>query len=175
MTATVTTGWAAFVWPAWTRKPGPSRLYVSAVGSAEATPPRQLAGQFGVYEREGYDRIGDVLFAIRSRCMNCPFVYRTAVKYRDGTKRFIESPEMFEPAVLTRHFTGVHTALPHDPDMHCLMILHGPGVAPGQRDIPTNIIDIAPTVAALIDVPAPADCEGNVVGSAIARPDGWPS
>lgn len=135
----------------------------------EVALPRQLASQFGVYERQGFERVGDVLFAIRRRYMNCPFVYRAAVQYRDGTERFIESPEMFEPAVLGRHFTGVHTALPHEPDMHCVMVVHGPGVAAGERDIPANIIDIAPTVAELLGVPAPKDCEGNAMRDVLAE------
>ena len=134
----------------------------------EVALPRQLASQFGVYERKGFERVGDVLFAIRRRYMNCPFVYRAAIQYRDGTERIVESPEMFEPAVLGRHFTGVHTALPHEPDMHCLLVAHGPGVAPGERDIPANIIDIAPTLAAILGVPAPRDCEGNAMSGAMA-------
>ncbi len=137
----------------------------------ELALPRQLASQLGVYERQGFERVGDVLFAIRRRYMNCPFVYRAAIQYRDGTERIIESPEMFEPAILGRHFTGVHTALPHEPDMHCLLILHGPGVAAGQRDIPANIIDIAPTLAALLGVPAPRDCEGNAMREALGPND----
>jgi len=114
---------------------------------------------------------GPGLFAIRRRYMNCPFVYRAAIQYRDGTERIIESPEMFEPAILGRHFTGVHTALPHEPDMHCLLLLHGPGVAAGQRDIPANIIDIAPPLAALLGVPAPRDCEGNAMREALGPND----
>ncbi|WP_428566963.1 MAG: alkaline phosphatase family protein [Solidesulfovibrio sp. DCME] len=133
----------------------------------ELALPRQLASQLGVYERKGFERVGDVLFAIRRRYMNCPFVYRAAVQYRDGTERIIESPELFEPAVLGRHFTGVHTALPHEPDMHCLLVLHGPGVAQAARDIPADITDIAPTLATLLGVPAPRDCEGSALREAI--------
>lgn len=133
----------------------------------ETVLPRQLATQFGVFERKGHERVGDVLFAIRRRYMSCPFVYRAKVQYRDGTERVVESPEMFEPAILTRHFTGVHTALPHEPDMHCVMVLHGPGVAAGERDIPSNIIDIAPTLADLLGIAAPRDCEGGAIRDAL--------
>ena len=135
----------------------------------EMALPRQLATQLGVYEKQGYEKVGDVLFAIRPRYMNCPFVYPAAVKYRDGTERLMENPEMFEPAKLTRTFTGVHTALPHEPEMHCIMILNGPGVAAIDRDIPANIIDIAPTVADILGVPRPKDCEGNAMAEAIAK------
>lgn len=135
----------------------------------ETVMPRKLATLYGVHERKGYPRIGDVLFAIRRRYMSCPFVYRAAVQYRDGTERMIESPEMFEPAILTRHFTGVHTALPHEPDMHCVVVMHGPGVAQGERDIPSNIIDIAPTLANILGVPSPKDAEGGVIGDAVKK------
>ncbi len=135
----------------------------------ELALPKQLASQLGVYEKQGYDKIGDVLFAIRKRYMNSPFVYPAGVKYRDGTERLIENPEMFEPATLTRTFTGVHTALPHEPEMHCIMILKGPGVAEVDRDIPMNIIDIAPTLADLLGVPPPKHCEGNAVRDAMKK------
>lgn len=133
----------------------------------ETVLPRKLASVLGVYERKGYPRVGDVLFAIRRRYMSCPFVYRAAVRYRDGTERIIESPEMFEPAILTRHFTGVHTALPNEPDMHCVVVMHGPGVKQGERDIPSDITDIAPTVAELLGVPAPRDAEGGTIRDAV--------
>ncbi|MBT4638541.1 MAG: hypothetical protein HOC09_06925 [Deltaproteobacteria bacterium] len=123
--------------------------------------PKQIAGQVGVMNGPGIDRVGDVLFAVKPRYMDSPFVYQASVKYFDGTERLIPNPEEFEPAELGKNFTGVHVALPWEPEMHATLIMSGPGVPKIERKHPANIIDIAPTVARFIDIPCPADAEGN--------------
>lgn len=119
------------------------------------------AATLGVYERQGYPRIGDVLFGLRPQYMANPFVYPVAVKYRDGTERMIPNPEGYEPAQLHRNFTGVHLALPAIPEMHAAVILGGGGVKNFHRDIPMNVTDLAPTLAKLLGWPVPKDAEGN--------------
>jgi hypothetical protein len=99
----------------------------------------------GVFQHQGYDRVGDVLFALKPAYMANPFVYPVDVQYRDGTTRRIPNPEGFEPAVLHRNFTGVHLALPSAPEMLAALILAGPGVRHLRRQ-PINVVDIAPTL-----------------------------
>lgn len=125
--------------------------------------PKQIAGQVGVLNGPGIDRVGDVLFAVKPRYMDSPFVYQAAVKYFDGTQRLIPNPEEFEPAELGKNFTGVHVALPWEPEMHASLILSGPGVPGMERKHPANIIDIVPTIASIMGIPCPKDAEGNTL------------
>jgi predicted AlkP superfamily phosphohydrolase/phosphomutase len=129
--------------------------------------PKQIAGQLGVYANQGYERVGDVLFSVKPRYMDSPFVYQSGVKYPDGTERVVPNEEMFEPAELGKNFTGVHVALPHEPEMHATLIMHGPGVANRRNRIPMSITDIAPTISRLTGIPTPGDAEGNSLDTAI--------
>ncbi|RJR53984.1 MAG: hypothetical protein C4576_00960 [Desulfobacteraceae bacterium] len=122
---------------------------------------KEEAGTLGVFEQQGYDRVGDVLFALRPQYMANPFVYPVAVKYRDGTERLIPNPEGYEPAQLHRNFTGVHLALPAIPEMHAAVILGGAGMSRIHRAIPMSVTDLAPTLARLLGWPVPRNAEGN--------------
>jgi predicted AlkP superfamily phosphohydrolase/phosphomutase len=124
---------------------------------------KQEAGTLGVFENQGYDRIGDVLFALKPQYMANPFVYPVAVKYRDGTERYIPNPEDFEPAELHRNFTGAHLSLPSLKEMHASVVLAGDDIPNMRRKNPINIIDLAPTLAYLLGTPTPKDAEGNVL------------
>ncbi len=92
-----------------------------------------------------------------------PFIYPAAVKYKDGTERFIPNPEGFEPAMLHRNFTGVHLALPAIKEMHATVILAGSNIPHLKRKNPINVIDLAPTLSYLLGTPIPKDAEGNVL------------
>ena len=122
---------------------------------------KEEAATLGVFQQQGFDRIGDVLFALRPQYMANPFIYPVAVKYRDGTERLIANPEGYEPAQLHRNFTGVHLALPAIPEMHAAVILGGAGVNTIHRQIPMNVTDLAPTLARLLGWPVPRNAEGN--------------
>ncbi|UCH19656.1 MAG: alkaline phosphatase family protein [Deltaproteobacteria bacterium] len=124
---------------------------------------KQESGTLGVFENQGYDRVGDVLFALKPQYMANPFVYPAAVKYRDGTERYIPNPEDFEPARLHRNFTGVHLSLPYFKEMHAAVVLSGKGIPIIKRKNPINIIDLAPTLAYLLGTPTPKDAEGNIL------------
>jgi predicted AlkP superfamily phosphohydrolase/phosphomutase len=124
---------------------------------------KEEAGTLGVFEQQGFDRIGDVLFGLKPQYMANPFVYPTAVRYRDGTERVIANPEGFEPAVLHRNFTGVHLCCPACREMHATVLVAGAGVKHQHRKIPMNVIDLAPTLAYLLGTPFPKDAEGNVL------------
>ena len=130
---------------------------------------KQEAGTLGVFENQGYERIGDVLFGLKPQYMANPFVYPVGVKYRDGTERMIPNPEGFEPAKLHRNFTGVHLALPAIKEMHAAVVLAGSGVPQVKRKNPINVIDLAPTLAYLIGAPIPKDAEGNILKEMVNR------
>lgn len=124
---------------------------------------KEESGTLGIFEGPGYDRVGDVIYAWKPGYMSHPFIYRTAVKYRDGSKRVIPNPELYEPAVLCGNFTGVHLALPSLHDMHALLILAGPGVEKYERKYAAKIIDVAPIISKLLDMDVPSAAEGGIL------------
>lgn len=125
--------------------------------------PKQEAGILGVLPNQGFERIGDVLFAFKPGYVANPFVYQATINYPDGTQRTIPSPEDYEPAVLGRHFTGIHLTSPAIEAMHAFMLLAGPGVRQQERKQPVNVADIAPTLAYILGTPVPKDAEGDVL------------
>lgn len=127
------------------------------------------AGTLGIQEGPGYDRIGDVVYAWKPGYMSHPFIYRTEVKYRDGSTRVIANPELYEPAALCKNFTGVHLALPSLHDMHAVLVMAGPGVPKYERKYPAKIIDIAPTLSKIMDMDVPKEAEGGVLFDILDR------
>ncbi len=130
---------------------------------------KEEAGTLGIYEGPGYDRVGDVVYAWKPGYMSHPFIYRSAIKYRDGSERIIANPELYEPAVLCGNFTGVHLALPSLHDMHAVMIMAGAGATRYERKFAAKIIDVAPTVSKLMGIDVPKDAEGGVLYDVIDR------
>lgn len=51
--------------------------------------------------------------------------------------------------------------IPEDMNIPC--ILYGPGIAPGAMDDPVSLLDFAPTIAHLLNVPPDPDWEGHVL------------
>ncbi|HEX6440330.1 MAG TPA: alkaline phosphatase family protein [Candidatus Binatia bacterium] len=58
---------------------------------------------------------------------------------------------------------GSHGANPEQSSMRTIMLFHGPGIAVGQRLQGVRILDFAPTLAALLDFPAPKNSGGRVL------------
>ncbi|MDR5698085.1 MAG: alkaline phosphatase family protein [Armatimonadota bacterium] len=116
----------------------------------------------GIHRGAGFDRIGDVLYAWKPGYMANPYVYRAGVKYFDGTERVTVNRELFEASRLLHNFTGAHLTLPTVPEMHAAAILAGPGVRCARPDNPMELIDLAPTLAALLGIPIPRHAEGRV-------------
>lgn len=127
------------------------------------------AGTLGIYNGKGYDRIGDVVYAWKPGYMSHPFIYRAAIKYRDGTERISRNAELYEPAVLCGNFTGVHLALPSLHDMHAMLVMAGPGVSKYERQLPARIIDVAPTLSKILGSRIPADAEGGILYDIVDR------
>ena len=58
---------------------------------------------------------------------------------------------------------GVHGYWPERRKMHAIFYLMGPGVVRGHETHPIRHIDIAPTLAHLLGLPAPAQSQGRVI------------
>ena len=58
---------------------------------------------------------------------------------------------------------GSHGASPEQSSMRTVMLFHGPGIAAGRRLQNVRIIDFAPTLSALLDIPAPKNSSGRVL------------
>jgi predicted AlkP superfamily phosphohydrolase/phosphomutase len=66
--------------------------------------------------------------------------------------------------------SGGHGFWPDDRLMQAIFYLAGPGVRRGAKVPPIRHIDIAPTLAHLLGIPAPAQAEGRVVTEALEEP-----
>jgi predicted AlkP superfamily phosphohydrolase/phosphomutase len=65
---------------------------------------------------------------------------------------------------------GSHGANPAQTAMHTLMVFNGPGIRPGHKLRNVRIIDFAPTLAWLLNLPKPKDATGRVLFEMIAEP-----
>jgi predicted AlkP superfamily phosphohydrolase/phosphomutase len=65
---------------------------------------------------------------------------------------------------------GNHGASPARTAMRTLMVFNGPGIRPGQKLKNVRIIDFAPTLAWLLDLPKPKDATGRVLFEMLAEP-----
>ena len=152
---------------------------------------KKEAARLGIYEGPGFDRVGDVLYAWNPGYMSHPFIYRSAIKYRDGSERIIANKELFEQAVLCKHFpdliedivaenggdysavcgnfTGGHLAEPTLHDMHACMLMVGPNVPQYERKFAARIIDVTPTLCKILNIDVPKDAEGGVLYDILDR------
>lgn len=64
---------------------------------------------------------------------------------------------------------GEHGFWPERREMQAIFYAAGPGIAAGARPGEIRAIDIAPTLARLLALPAPAQATGRVLGEAVAR------
>ena len=97
--------------------------------------------------------VGDVVFCLRS-----------------GYQARNDRGETFAPTRLLREFTGGHDHFwPYDRRVHTRMLAAGPSFRGGYRHPRTaSVVDVAPTVAAALGIPAPRDNEGRPI-TAILR------
>jgi hypothetical protein len=65
---------------------------------------------------------------------------------------------------------GAHGFDPERRAMHAIFVVAGPGVAAGAALPAIRQIDVAPTLARLVGMPAPAQAVGHVIGAALALP-----
>lgn len=67
----------------------------------------------------------------------------------------------FKRNFVAKSGAGVSHGSPHDYETHVPLVFSGPGVPRGQRDEKVSVEDLAPTLAALLGVPAPATATGR--------------
>jgi predicted AlkP superfamily phosphohydrolase/phosphomutase len=120
-------------------------------------------------EGKAQDRAGDVLFFLRPG-------YTTW----DGTLESLRyheiSPDRTSEPVVTPSLEVVGHHTPHLPNARlgefhngALTAFAGPGVRRGfRRPAPIRLVDLTPTVAHLLGVPAPRDSEGRVLSDVMA-------
>jgi predicted AlkP superfamily phosphohydrolase/phosphomutase len=65
---------------------------------------------------------------------------------------------------------GMHGARPEQASMRTLMVLNGPGIRAGAKLQNVRIIDFAPTLAWLLNLPKPKDATGRVLYEAFVEP-----
>ena len=65
--------------------------------------------------------------------------------------------------------TGSTHGSPYEYDTHVPLILWGAGVRPGTYAMNTDIVDLAPTLASILGVAAPAGSEGRRLHEALAQ------
>ncbi len=65
---------------------------------------------------------------------------------------------------------GVHGFWPERREMHAIFYVRGPGIHRGVTVAPTRHVDVAPTLARLLGIPAPAQATGRVVEELLAEP-----
>jgi predicted AlkP superfamily phosphohydrolase/phosphomutase len=65
---------------------------------------------------------------------------------------------------------GMHGFNPRKSSMRTIMVLNGRGIQNGQKLSDVRIIDFAPTLAKLVDLPLPRDATGRVLAEAFADP-----
>jgi predicted AlkP superfamily phosphohydrolase/phosphomutase len=73
------------------------------------------------------------------------------------------------PIIETQPY-GIHGANPEQASMRTLMVLYGPGIRPGQKLGNVRIIDFAPTLAWLLNLPKPRDATGRILYEALVEP-----
>jgi predicted AlkP superfamily phosphohydrolase/phosphomutase len=65
---------------------------------------------------------------------------------------------------------GMHGARPEQASMRTLMVLNGPGIRAGAKLQNVRLIDFAPTLAWLLNLPKPKDATGRVLYEAFVEP-----
>ncbi len=66
---------------------------------------------------------------------------------------------------------GSHGFWPHRREMHAIFYLAGPGVRRGVAIPPVRNVDVAPTLAHLLGIPAPPQAQGRVLEALLAAGD----
>lgn len=73
------------------------------------------------------------------------------------------------PIIETQPY-GIHGANPEQASMRTLMVLNGPGIRAGQNIANVRLIDFAPTLVRLLDLPDLRDASGRVLYEALVEP-----
>ena len=90
-------------------------------------------------------------------------VLRSFNTRRSGDLEIILDPFWIRGSTVATHGT------PYNYDAHVPLILLGPGIATGRHDNHVAINDLAPTLAALLDLETPSGSAGRVLTEAMTR------
>jgi len=94
-------------------------------------------------------------------------VHRSYFPSRSGDLYIIHAPfSIWQTGAAASHQS------PYFYDSHVPLILRGPGVAPGRYGGYVEIVDLAPTLAALLSVSPPVDLDGRVLREGLSRREG---
>jgi predicted AlkP superfamily phosphohydrolase/phosphomutase len=120
---------------------------------------REDAQGFGIYG----PTMGDVVvamapgFQVRSTIDPAPACWI-------GGRLVPDRVPSMRPTRLFAEFTGDHdTALPQTRAIRTLMYVTGPDVRSCRRQVPVQLVDVAPTISAWLGLPPPAQCEGGPI------------
>jgi predicted AlkP superfamily phosphohydrolase/phosphomutase len=72
--------------------------------------------------------------------------------------------------ILQREPIGNHGFNPARPSMRTLMVLNGPGIRSGLQLRDVRVIDFAPTLSVLLDIPTPRQATGRILDDALVTP-----
>jgi arylsulfatase A-like enzyme len=90
-------------------------------------------------------------------------VERSFHPQRSGDLLLVTKPFYFWSSKYGGQSTGTTHGTPHEYDTHVPLLLAGPGVQPGDHTRFVDMADLAPTLAALLGIEAPAGTEGRVI------------
>ena len=91
--------------------------------------------------------------------------------YIELTPGYDFDPRIAPGALITEaQAYGTHGTNPEQAAMRTLMVFNGPGIRPGQKLTDVRIVDFAPTLAWLLDLPRPKEATGRVLFEAFEAP-----
>lgn len=102
----------------------------------------------------------------RSEIMDADASEPIAALYRNSLADGRDADLVIQPAygcLFTSYPTGTSHGSPYDYDRNVPLILFGPGIRAGRVPGPAATVDIAPTLASLLGIEAPADLDGVVL------------
>ncbi|BCS32010.1 alkaline phosphatase family protein [Luteitalea sp. TBR-22] len=154
----------------WIEKASLPNVYLDAAviaqRGADATEVRRVAADAAsavphvarVYTRDA------ILTGAVPRDLASERITRGYHRDRSGDLHVLLEPHWITAAAGTTHGT------PYGYDAHIPLILMGPGVQAGTYRDHATLLDLAPTLAALVDVEPPAASVGRVLTEALVRP-----
>jgi predicted AlkP superfamily phosphohydrolase/phosphomutase len=91
--------------------------------------------------------------------------------YIELTPGYDFDPRIAPGALITEaQAYGTHGTNPEQAAMRTLMVFNGPGIRPGQKLTNVRIVDFAPTLAWLLDLPRPKEATGRVLFELLEAP-----
>jgi predicted AlkP superfamily phosphohydrolase/phosphomutase len=110
--------------------------------------------------------MGDVVFATAPGFQTRSTIQIPAAAWA-GRRLLADRVPILKPTELFREFTGEHdNSLPWTRAIRTLLCLHGPGVRRGERRVPIDLVDVAPTLCRWLGLRPPEHCEGKPVEDA---------